>query len=241
MKKLFACLVFLGIACTAPQVPPARTVRTVDYVIDATVALVNEEGRPFCTAAFVDGDLVVTAAHCVDESDQVLVGFREDLDERHGRRFRNAFRFDVIARDVAQDVAVLASRSDRLPDHETLSVAVTAPRAGEPVLAVGHPLGLTFTVTHGIVSNPSRYDCQDLLCEMLDGEKQHWMQVSSPLFFGNSGGPIVNRRGQLVGIASFLVATPHLSGVVHVDEIRRILERPTRQRSRARPRLTPAR
>lgn len=235
MKKLFACLIFLGIACAAPQVPPTRTTRTVDYAIDATVALVNDEGRPFCSGAFVDGDLVVTAAHCVDGEDQVFVAFREDLDETHGRRFRNAFRFDVLARNEAQDVAVLASRSQNLPDHETLSVAVNAPRAGEPVLAIGHPLGLTFTVTTGIVSSPSRYDCSDLLCEILDGEKQHWTQVSSPLFFGNSGGPVVNRRGQLVGVASFLVATPHLSGVVHVDEIRRIIARPTRSR------LTPRR
>lgn len=235
MRNLMAVLAIVGFSCAAPQVPPPRTVRTVDYVIDATVALVNDEGRPFCSGAFVDGDLVVTAAHCVDDVNQVNVAFREDLDERGGRRFHNAFRFDVLALDSAQDIALLASRSRNLPDHESLSVAVNAPRAGEPVLAVGHPLGLTFTVTHGIVSHPSRFDCSDLICEILGGEKQHWMQVSSPLFFGNSGGPVVNRRGQLVGVASFLVATPHLSGVAHVDEIRRILERPTRSR------LTPRR
>lgn len=234
MKTLIAFLALVT-ACAASQVPPPRTVRTVDYVIDATVALVNDEGRPFCTGSFVDRDLVVTAAHCVDDEDQVLVAFREDLDERHGRRFRNAFRFDVLSVNTNQDVALLASRSDSLPDHETLSVAVNAPRAGEPVLAVGHPLGLTFTVTTGVVSSPSRYDCADIVCEILGGERQHWTQVSSPVFFGNSGGPVVNRRGQLVGVTSFLVATPHLAGVVHVDEIRRLLERPTRSR------LTPRR
>lgn len=224
MHKLFACLVFLGIACSAPQIPPARPTRTVDYVLEATVALVHDNGRPFCTGAFVDGDLVVTAAHCVDDEDEVLVAFREDLDERHGRRFTSAFRFDVLSVNATQDVAVLQPRTSRLPAHQTLSVAVAAPRAGEGVIVVGHPLGLTYTVTHGLVSSPSRWE------DNPDGSVQHWMQISAPVFFGNSGGPVVNRRGQLVGVTSFLAMTPHLAGVVHVDEIRRILESPTRTR-----------
>lgn len=239
LRRMKAALVglalILGLGCAAAPPAPAQTSRErlAGYVINATVALVDEEGRVHCTGAMVDNGLALTAAHCVRDrdglhEDSALVGFRED--QRADRTFRNAYRFRVVSANDAQDIAVLQPPA-RLPPHGTLSVAVAAPHVGAPVMAVGHPLGLTYTVTTGIVSNPSRHDCQDIFCELLGGEKQHWMQISAPLYFGNSGGPIVNRNGQLVGIASFLASTPHLSGVVHVDEIRRALAHPSRVRT----------
>lgn len=230
MRLLLASTLILLAACSAAlPISPGRTSSNVaDQVIDATVALVSDEGRSFCTGVFVDSGEVLTAAHCVEDENEVLVALQEDLDEQHGRRFRSAYRFDVLAVDTVQDVAVLASRSRNLPEHGALSVAVRPPHAGAPVMAVGHPLGLTYTVTMGVVSAPSRWE------ENPDGSRQHWTQVSSPVFFGNSGGPVVNSRGQIVGICSFLAVTPHLGGVVHVDEIRRILERPSRMRLRRR-------
>lgn len=231
LKRLKAALVgmalLLGLGCAAAPPRVART--SLGDAVDATIALVNEEGRPFCAGAMVDGGLAVTAAHCVEDATHVLVGFRPDQNAH--RRFPRAYTFQVLYADPVQDIAVLDPRSLRLPPHSTLSVAAAAPRAGESVWLIGHPLGLTFSVTRGIVSAPSRNDCSDLLCELLDGEKQHWTQVDAGVFFGNSGGPAVNRRGQLVGVASFLAATPHLGGVVHVDEIRRALARPTQVRT----------
>lgn len=61
---------------------------------------------------------------------------------------------------------------------------------GEPVLAVGHPIGLEFTVTSGIVS-AKRGD--------------RWLQVDAPINPGNSGGPLLDRRGVVIGVNTWRV------------------------------------
>src|SRR5262249_26476105 len=68
---------------------------------------------------------------------------------------------------------------------------------GDLVLAIGSPLGLKHTVTHGIISAKGRLlDVEDV-CEVL--------QTDAPMNKGNSGGPLFNHRGQLIGI-NFAIA-----------------------------------
>jgi putative serine protease PepD len=99
----------------------------------------------------------------------------------------------VVGADVTNDLAILHVDAARglppvtLGDPDQLSV-------GDPVLAIGSPLGLAGTVTAGIVSGLDR--------EVLVGPGQRIkaIQTDASINPGNSGGPLVNARGEVVGV-----------------------------------------
>lgn len=100
---------------------------------------------------------------------------------------------EVVGRDPGSDIAVL-----RVPPSAGLRpLAVAQPnttRVGEPVLAVGSPLGLSGTVTAGIVS------ALDRQVRLGNGGRQAAVQTDASINPGNSGGPLVNARGEVVGV-----------------------------------------
>jgi serine protease DegS len=103
----------------------------------------------------------------------------------------------IVGRDPDTDLAVL--KIDLAP----LPVAVLGRsdqlRVGDVVLAIGNPIGLSHTVTHGIVSATSR---QQLGIAALED----FIQTDAPINFGNSGGALVDSSGALVGINTAIVA-----------------------------------
>ncbi|MEU5561929.1 S1C family serine protease [Micromonospora musae] len=105
-----------------------------------------------------------------------------------GRRYTA----EVVGREPSSDLAVL-----RVPPSAGLSPLPLAKpgttRVGEPVLAVGSPLGLAGTVTAGIVSAVDR--------QVRLGQNRHTaVQTDASINPGNSGGPLVNARGEVVGV-----------------------------------------
>ncbi|MEU3455783.1 trypsin-like peptidase domain-containing protein [Micromonospora sp. NPDC006766] len=105
-----------------------------------------------------------------------------------GRRFAA----EVVGREPSSDLAVL-----KVPASAGLNPLPLAKpnstRVGEPVLAVGSPLGLAGTVTAGIVSALNR--------QVRIGDGRHTaVQTDASINPGNSGGPLVNARGEVVGV-----------------------------------------
>ncbi|MEV4808287.1 S1C family serine protease [Micromonospora avicenniae] len=105
-----------------------------------------------------------------------------------GRRYTA----EVVGREPSSDLAVL-----RVPPSAGLAPLPLAKpgttRVGEPVLAVGSPLGLAGTVTAGIVSAIDR--------QVRLGTNRHTaVQTDASINPGNSGGPLVNARGEVVGV-----------------------------------------
>ena len=89
-----------------------------------------------------------------------------------------------LPRDPNVDLALLVVSSDSL---ETLGpiASFDSVRPGQQVVAVGHPLGLDYTITHGIIS----------------GKRSGMLlQTTAPINHGNSGGPLINRQGKVVGV-----------------------------------------
>jgi serine protease Do len=126
---------------------------------------------------------ILTNHHVVEGADRVTVTLSD------GR----AMRATVVGIDPAIDVALLkVQTTGTLPaaplgDSDTL-------RVGEWVCAIGNPLGYVHSVTVGVVSFMGR--------KLFDQSLDAFIQTDAAISFGNSGGPLVNSRGQVVGITT---------------------------------------
>ncbi len=100
---------------------------------------------------------------------------------------------EVVGTDPASDIAVLrVTPSAALRPLDLAAPGAT--RVGEPVLAVGSPLGLSGTVTAGIVS------ALDRQVRLGGAARQNAVQTDASINPGNSGGPLVNVRGEVIGV-----------------------------------------
>jgi serine protease Do len=127
---------------------------------------------------------VMTNAHVVDGADEVYVNLTD----------KREFKAKVVGVDKRTDVAVLKIEAKSLP---AVSIGdVSKLKVGEWVMAIGTPFGLENTVTAGIVSAKARDT----------GEEIRFIQTDVAVNPGNSGGPLINMRGEVVGINSQILS-----------------------------------
>ena len=125
---------------------------------------------------------ILTNAHVVEGADEVRVRLAD----------RREFKGKVVGADKPSDIAVVKIDAKDLP-----TVRLGDPskiRVGEWVLAIGSPFGFENTVTAGIVSATSR--------SLPEGTYVPFIQTDAAVNPGNSGGPIFNLQGEVIGIAS---------------------------------------
>jgi Do/DeqQ family serine protease len=131
---------------------------------------------------------ILTNAHVVEGASKIRI----DLTDRR------TFVAKLIGSDQPSDLAVLkieANGLHALPLGDTRQV-----RVGDIVLAIGNPLGVGQTVTMGIISAKGR------ATGVSDGSFEDFLQTDAPINQGNSGGALVNTRGELVGINSQILS-----------------------------------
>ncbi len=141
--------------------------------------LVRGQGSGFIVSP--DG-LILTNAHVVDGAQEVTVKLTD----------RREFKAKVLGVDAQTDVAVIRIDARDLPTVKLGDPAGV--RVGEPVLAIGSPYGFENTVTAGIVSAKSR--------SLPDDTYVPFIQTDVAVNPGNSGGPLFNLRGEVIGINS---------------------------------------
>jgi serine protease Do len=127
---------------------------------------------------------IITNNHVVEDAEKVKVELAD----------RRELQAKVIGKDPASDLAVIKIDSTALPtlpfgDSDKVEV-------GDLVLAVGNPLGIGKTVTMGIISAKGRQS------PVFSGGYEDFLQTDAAINRGNSGGALVNLRGELVGIPS---------------------------------------
>ncbi|MFN3886384.1 MAG: DegQ family serine endoprotease [Aquabacterium sp.] len=127
---------------------------------------------------------VMTNAHVVDGADEVYVNLTD----------KREFKAKVVGADKRTDVAVLKIDAKGLPAVTVGDVGRL--KVGEWVMAIGTPFGLENTVTAGIVSAKARDT----------GEEIRFIQTDVAVNPGNSGGPLINMRGEVVGINSQILS-----------------------------------
>ncbi|MDT7581740.1 MAG: hypothetical protein QOK35_3004 [Pseudonocardiales bacterium] len=130
---------------------------------------------------------VLTALHVVDGAGQIQVEFADGT--------RAAAR--VTGARAEKDIAVLAV--DRLPEVVVPAVLAGPPPTGDTVFAVGNPLGLRGSLTAGVVSAADR-----AVGTPAGPTLAGLIQFDAAVNPGNSGGPLLNRAGQVVGIVTAL-------------------------------------
>jgi len=160
-------------------------------------------GSGFIVSA--DG-FIMTNAHVIDGADEVYVTLTD----------KREYKAKVIGADKRTDVALVKIEGGNLP---RLPIGDSARlRAGEWVIAIGSPFGLDNTVTAGIVSTRAR-DTGDYL---------QLIQTDVAVNPGNSGGPLINMRGEVVGINSQIYSRSGgymgISFAVPIDEAMRVAE-----------------
>jgi serine protease Do len=132
---------------------------------------------------------ILTNNHVIDGADSITIEFKD------GRTLPAA----LVGTDKPSDVALLKVKGDAFP---ALTLGNSdAVQVGDVVLAVGNPLGVGQTVTMGIVSAKGRATGTG------DGSYEDFLQTDAPINHGNSGGALVNTKGELVGINSQILSS----------------------------------
>jgi serine protease Do len=126
--------------------------------------------------------IVLTNAHVISDADEVVVRLND----------KREFKAKVLGADKASDVAVLKVEASGLPTVKIGESADT--RVGEWVLAIGSPYGFESSATAGIVSAKSR--------SLPDDNYVPFIQTDVAVNPGNSGGPLFNMAGEVIGINS---------------------------------------
>jgi len=171
-------------------------------VVQGVIVLYDFFGRPYAYSK-VEGSgfvsnltgqfVIITNYHVVQDAINITVTFTDG----------DAYAANVTGSDPYADLAVLSANA---PQYEYKPLRITSSstlKVGDPVIAVGNPLGLTGSMTSGIVSALGRtvsvswssYDIADCI------------QTTAPINPGNSGGPLLNYQGEVVGITSYTAIT----------------------------------
>lgn len=153
-----------------------------------------------------DGDTayIVTNNHVVEGAEDVMVTLSDgtELDA------------EVLGTDVWTDLAVL-----KVPSKSIETVAEfgdsSVLKAGEPVIAIGNPLGLQFSgsVTTGVISGTERLIPIDVNQDGTEDWQSEVLQTDAAINPGNSGGALINAKGQLIGINSMKIAQAAVEGI----------------------------
>jgi serine protease Do len=125
--------------------------------------------------------IIVTNNHVIDGADEVTVTLQDNT----------SLKATVIGRDDRMDIAVLQVKSDK-PLPAVAFGDSDASRVGDWVLAIGNPFGLGGSVTAGIVSARGR--------DIRQGPYDDFIQTDAAINKGNSGGPLFNMDGEVIGI-----------------------------------------
>ncbi len=131
--------------------------------------------------------VVITNNHVVGDANEIMVIFTD------GRKLKAT----VIGKDAKVDVAVLKVTSDKLLKTVKFGDSDKM-RVGDGVMAVGNPFGLGETVTAGIISARNR--------NIDSGPYDNFLQTDAAINKGNSGGPLFNMAGEVIGINTAILS-----------------------------------
>lgn len=167
-----------------------------------TLEIENSSGERFVGSGVLGSsdDVAITAWHVVRDARMVWATFAD------GTRIKSSGYLD---RDEARDLALI--KLEKPMPGRRVGFSKKMPEIGSRAYVIGAPKGFGFSISDGLVSQ----------IRDIDGVVQY--QVSCPISPGNSGGPILNERGQIIGIASWTKSdAQNLSFATPIRELERL-------------------
>ncbi|KAB2848362.1 MAG: Do family serine endopeptidase [Hyphomicrobiaceae bacterium] len=155
--------------------------------------------------------LIVTNHHVIDGADEIIVSFAD------GSRLKVE---KVIGKDAKSDLALLKVTPKKPLPFVKFGVSETV-RVGDWVMVIGNPFGLGGTLTVGVISAKNR--------DINSGPFDDYLQTDAAINKGNSGGPLFNMKGEVIGVnTAIITAAPGgSSGIgfsIPSDTVARIIE-----------------
>ncbi len=243
-------------AALKPVIPPApteeeRTIQVIAKTSPAVVSILIQKFEPSISVTLGPGGEqsatdtlreVARGTGFLVSSDGMIVTNRHVARDRRAKYsvfLQDERQFDakVLDIDPVNDLALLKIDGQGFPKLEL--AANDDPRIGQTVIAIGNALGkYTNTVTRGILSGVNRsLDAND----DLNGGQEHLedvLQTDAAINAGNSGGPLLNLQGKVIGVSTAIEQGAHgLGFAIPTSEVRKILDSYSKFRSIARPRF----
>lgn len=207
---------YVGNANAPTQQTPYSTERLkyIDEERETTVALVaKEEGSLFsyCAGLWIKKGMILTASHCVDDQGPII--FYSTKKDFENKKTRMAI---IASIEEDNDLALLFVEPSSEPEHLNINLEDSTPiDVGQEVDIVGHTVGYTWSYSKGNISairneipgpNGSKVD--------------KVLQISAPVWMGNSGGGAFDAQGRFLGLCSWISRRgPFLSFFIHKDII----------------------
>jgi serine protease Do len=207
-RRLIACLVLALAASHAIGQGKGATALYSKWKASIYQIEVEKADGEFTGTAFLfsKATMAVTCNHVVQGARSILI--------RSGGKTWKPSR---IACDKSRDLALLYF--DKALPSTPFQAAANA-EVGQPVVIIGNPMGLSNSLTTGVVSAQRRLDGVSII------------QTSAPISEGSSGSPVISEQGRVLGVVSFFLARgQNLNMAVSVDELRGLVKDPAKQRS----------
>ena len=171
---------------------------TIEKARDATVLVAtqnenNQMGNGFGSGVLIsETGIVLTNYHVIHRAEIIRVWYYDPTDSNYS--FAKVIGIDPVA-----DLALLQLELDPdLPPPTYLEIEQEVPVIAEPVVAIGHPVGLQWSVTTGSINHQERPGKITPYVNVI----QHSAEINK----GNSGGPLINENGDIVGINTYMLA-----------------------------------
>ncbi|MEO9512186.1 MAG: trypsin-like peptidase domain-containing protein [Flavobacteriaceae bacterium] len=189
--------------------PSVVTIEVVEYKVENQK--LNASGGLGSGIVISEEGLVMTAAHVVESANEVSVKLQNGA----------SYQADVISSSSAADVALLKLRF-KPANLKPVSVGnSSSSKIGEQILVIGAPLGLEHSLSVGYISRKMKKNL------ISNGEMAGFIQTDASINHGNSGGPMFNMKGELIGIVSFILSNSGgfegLGFAVDIDTAKKVL------------------
>ena len=204
MKKIITTIILIFSIVSISNVMASTLV--VNKVFPATVLITAEDknGQPQSLGSgfLVTPNIIATNFHVIENSYSGYVKFvnKKEIYEIEG----------VVGYSNEYDLALI-----KISDNNGTPLPLISPSVdiGQKIFAIGNPLGLEGTISDGIISGIRNFEDFSVL------------QISAPISPGNSGGPVVNENGDVVGVATFTITEgQNINFAVPVKYLKELLD-----------------